>query len=77
MQNSEKGLPSIILAGHGILVKMPITLELHVIFKSNYAYVTFYHYRDTGMQNDDKASSRHFLRQSLITVLHTNVPVSR
>ena len=32
MQNSYKGLPSIILAGQCILVKMLITLEMHGIF---------------------------------------------
>ena len=32
MQNSGEGLPSIILAGQGILVKMLITLEPHGIF---------------------------------------------
>ena len=32
MQNGGKGLPSITLAGRGILVKMLITIEPHVIF---------------------------------------------
>ena len=32
MQNGAEGLPSIVLAGHGILVKMLITLEPHVYF---------------------------------------------
>ena len=32
MQNGDKGLPSIILAGQGLLVKMFITLEPHGIF---------------------------------------------
>ena len=32
MQNRDEGLPSIILAGRGILVKMLINLEPHGIF---------------------------------------------
>ena len=32
MQNGYKGLPSIILAGQGLLVKMFITLDPHGIF---------------------------------------------
>ena len=32
MQNRDKGLPSIILASQGLLVKMFITLEPHGIF---------------------------------------------
>ena len=32
VQNDDEGLPSIILAGRGLLVKMLITLELHGIF---------------------------------------------
>ena len=36
-KNDDKGLLSIILAGRGILVKMPITLEPHGIFETNFA----------------------------------------
>ena len=32
MQNGDKARPSIISAGHGILVKMIITLEPHIIY---------------------------------------------
>ena len=38
MQNGGEGLPSIILAGQGLLVKMIITLELHGTFKQTIAY---------------------------------------
>ena len=31
-QTGDEGLPSIILAGHGLLVKMLIILELHIYF---------------------------------------------
>ena len=31
-QIGDEGLPSIILAGHGLLVKMLIILELHIYF---------------------------------------------
>ena len=31
-QFGDEGLPSIILAGHGLLVKMLIILELHIYF---------------------------------------------
>ena len=53
MQNSDKGLPSIILAGQGLLVKLRITLEPHGIFYQILHTDTFKHYRDTGMQNGD------------------------
>ena len=38
MQNDDVGLPSIILAGRGIIVIMLITFEPHGIFLSNFAY---------------------------------------
>ena len=44
----DGGLLSIISAGHGQLVKMLITLELHGIFGSNFAYLfilTSYFYK--------------------------------
>ena len=37
-KNGNEGLPSIILAGQRLLVKMLITLEPHGIFLSNFAY---------------------------------------
>ena len=52
MQNGGEGLPSIILAGRGILVKMLITLD--VLIK----VCILMHYRDTAMQNDDTALPR-------------------
>ena len=42
MQNGDKALSSIILAGRGILVKMLITLEPHHIFYAiSHAYLCF------------------------------------
>ena len=37
MQNGDDGLPSIILDGRGLLVKMLIILNPHGIVKSNFA----------------------------------------
>ena len=54
MQNGGEGLPSIILAGRGILVKMLITLD--VLIK----VCILIHYRDTAMKNDDTALPRFF-----------------
>ena len=39
MQNGDEALPSIILAGRGILVKMLITFEPYHIFWSKFAYI--------------------------------------
>ena len=39
MLNGDEGLPSIILAGRGLLVKMLITLEPHVLFYSIKIYI--------------------------------------
>ena len=39
MQKGDEASPSIILAGRALLVKMLITLELHGIFGSNFAYL--------------------------------------
>ena len=50
----DEGLLSIISAGCGQLVKMLITIELHGIFGSNFAYLV-YHCPVTGMQNGDEA----------------------
>ena len=55
MQNGDEALPSIILAGRGILVKMLIILDLHNIFWSK---LHTYMYTFNGMQNDDKAMLR-------------------
>ena len=38
VQNGDEGLPSIILDGRGLLLKMLITLEPNGIFLSNFAY---------------------------------------
>ena len=40
-KNGGEGLPRIILAGEGLLVKMLKTLDPHGIFHSNFAYNTF------------------------------------
>ena len=39
MQNGDKALQSIIVAGRGLLVKMLITLLPYHIFWSNFAYL--------------------------------------
>ena len=39
MQNNDEALLSLSLAGYGHLVKMPITLEPHVIFSFNFAFI--------------------------------------
>ena len=41
MQNSDKGLSSILLASQGLLVKMLITLERHGIFNQSVHSNTF------------------------------------
>ena len=41
MQNGDEALPSIILAGRVLLVKMLITLEPHDIFASNFETYVF------------------------------------
>ena len=53
MQNGDEASLSNILAGWGILVKMLIFLEpQHIFYQILHTY-TFYHCRDTGMQNGD------------------------
>ena len=39
MQNGDEALPSIILAGRALLVKMLITLEWRGIFDSDFVYL--------------------------------------
>ena len=39
MQKGDEASPSIILTGRALLVKMPITPELHGIFGSNFVYL--------------------------------------
>ena len=39
MRKGDEALPSIILAGQALLVKMLITLEQHGIFGSNFVYL--------------------------------------
>ena len=41
MQNGDEGSPSLISAGWGIFVKMPITLKLHGIFDQILQTYTF------------------------------------
>ena len=72
MQNGADGLPSIVLAGHGILVKMLITLEPHVIFFFIKLCILI-HYNIIEMQLF-KTAIKLFV-QSLLTVLHTWVSV--
>ena len=52
----DRVLPRIRQASHGELVKMLITLEPDSIFRSIFAYLLIFNFRDTGMQNDDEAS---------------------
>ena len=39
MKTGDEAIPSIILAGQAVLVKMLITLEPHGIFGSNFVYL--------------------------------------
>ena len=41
MQKGDEASPNIILAGRALLVKMPINLEPHGIFGSNFEYFFF------------------------------------
>ena len=51
-----QGLAENQTGSHGELVKMLITLGPDGIFRSNFAYLLIFNFRDTGMQNDDKTS---------------------
>ena len=55
MQNGEESLPSIILGGRGILVKMLITLEPHHIFGSNFAFLYIF---EIGWENDKEKTKK-------------------
>ena len=50
----DKALPSISQAGYGQLMKMLITLKLHQIFQSNFAYLFILRCPGTRMQNSDE-----------------------
>ena len=40
MQNADEALPSIILVSRGIFVRIVLTLEPHVVFELNFAYLS-------------------------------------
>ena len=50
----DKALPSTSQAGYGQLMKMLITLKLHQIFESNFAYLFILRCPGTRMQNSDE-----------------------
>ena len=54
-QIGDEGLTSIILAGHGLLVKILIILDLHILF-DQFLHTGTQHFnivRDTGMPKGD------------------------
>ena len=75
MQNGCEGLPSIILASRGILVKMLITLEPYRIYEPKFAYLFISIFSShPGMQNGCEGlpgiilASRGILVKMLITL---------
>ena len=76
MQKGDEALPSIILAGRALLVKMHITLELHGIFGSNFVLMYFNIRPATGMKNCDEVSLSIILtgRALLVKMLITLEP---
>ena len=56
MHKGDEPLPSIILAGRAILVKMLITLEPHGIFGSNFVNLCISTLLSYWLQNGDEAS---------------------
>ena len=64
MQKGDKGLPSIILAAPGLLVKMLITLEPHILLKFVYIYIlTLSRHRYSTRLCHAKCPSDHFFHK--------------
>ena len=56
MQKGDEASPNIILASRALLVKMPINLELHGIFGSNFVYLCILTLSSRWMKKCDEAS---------------------
>ena len=54
MQNGDEALPSIILAGRALLMKMFIPLEPLGIFCSDLGTIVFQHFPTAGMRKSDE-----------------------
>ena len=67
-KNDDEALPSIILAGRALLLKMPITLEPHAIFYTNFAYLCMFTLSSHWYEKSDQASSSTILAGQALSV---------
>ena len=80
MQNDDKPLPSIFIAGLGILVKMLIILEQHdtstvYILIKLCILIHFIIFEIQVCKNGDWPCQENFMQQILVTILHSCVSI--